>query len=235
MISPAPLPVSPFSGCRMVSAIPLFGNIRRDHPHLDHIADLELPPAGCLINRSRVREICTSPSSCTPMSTKAAEVDDVAHRARQLHAGLQVFQIQSHVGAQQGRRQLVAAGRARALQAPPRYPAGSARPRRSVLRQRLPMPHACLAAPVSSRCGPSVTSASVSRTASRSSLRRAVAFRVHGGVVQHIFRRPAPAGSRRTAQTPLARAWAPLSALAGYVKRAVFLPVGDDVFRHRWR
>ena len=42
---------------------------------------------------------------------KSAEIDDVAHRAAQLHAGLQVLQLQN-IRAQDRRGQLVSAGRA---------------------------------------------------------------------------------------------------------------------------
>ena len=106
MISPAPLPVSPFSGLPHGQRNPLFGNIHRDHPHLDHIADLE--HLAWVLDKA-VADFRDMHQAVLVYADvhKSAEVNDIAHGARQLHAGLQVLNGE-HVRPQQRRRQLVA-------------------------------------------------------------------------------------------------------------------------------
>ena len=147
---------------------------------------------------------------------KHAEVDDVAHRAGEHHAGLQVLHVQ-HIGAQDGRAAARPGGPGRASSAPSPRPAVWARPRRICLG------YLCLAHGLHLSASDPSTAPRRTSSPGRSRTGPAASPPPHsspGGrrCCPARFCSPAPAKSPRTAQRPWAPASAPSKAASGPVK-----------------
>ena len=153
-----------------------------------------------------------------------AEVDDVAHRAGELHAGLQILHLQ-HVGAQNGAGQLVPGVPAGLHQLAHDVPQGghshAARLRGLLLAVGgHPLPQPVQAAGL--HVGQAVAAQG------EQGLRRAVALRVDAGVIQHVaaLRHPQEADALLKGLRPqLGHLEHPLPGGEG----SVLLPVLDDV------
>ena len=161
---------------------------------------------------------------------KCPKIDNVAHRALQLHAGLQVLKAH-HVGAQQRRGQLVA-----------RVTAGAQQLLHHVAQRRLAHAHPArglrkadlrhVAAQVAERAAAHVLQAAAAQREQR--FRRRIALRVHGRVIQHAaaLRHAQKTGALLERARPELRHLAQRGAAR---ERAVFLAVGHDVLRHGGR
>ena len=163
---------------------------------------------------------------------KRAEVDDVAHRARQLHAGLQVLHAPAHpcaAAARAARR----AGRGPACSSSDTISRRVGSPTPQLHRQLRPRQRLSAFARLPADAAASARPAAHSRSCSSSALRRGVALGVNAGA------RPADLRRRGTRRKPAhcSNAFGPsfgtFLSCARDGERAVFLPVGHNVLRHR--